>query len=141
MIKIPVTYEDFNGNERTEDFYFHMSKAELIELQFSKQGGLGAYLEDLVKAENQGELIGVFKELLLASYGVKSEDGRRFIKNDEIREAFQQCPAYSDLYMRFATDDKEAANFVNGLMPADLVKQMAAEASGASAQSLIASAT
>jgi len=119
MYKKVVEYTDYNGNARSDEFYFHLNKAEMLELQLSKKGGFEAYLENIIKTEDVQELMKFFKELLLMSYGVKSEDGKRFIKTDELREEFSQTEAYSELFVLLATDDKAAADFVNGIFPAD----------------------
>lgn len=120
MYKITKTYVDFNGVERTEDFYFNLTKAEVAEMQLTTDGGLDAYIQKIVDAKDQKAIIEIFKELVLKCYGEKSDDGRRFVKNDEIREAFSQTQAYSDIFIELATDDKAAAAFVNGITPSDL---------------------
>lgn len=120
MVKKTVTYEDFDGNERTEDFYFNLTKAELVDLEVSIGGGFKNKLEQIIKEKNQAEIIKYFKEIVLMSYGHKSLDGRTFIKNDEIRNEFTSTMAYSNIFMELASDDKAAADFVNGIIPKDL---------------------
>ncbi len=120
MIKKTITYEDFDGNERTDDYYFNLTKAEVMELRFSINGGLENMLDQIIKEQDQKQLIEYFKKLVLASYGKKSLDGRTFMKNDEIREEFKSTMAYSEIFMELATDDKAAAEFVNGILPKDL---------------------
>jgi len=117
MLKKTITYKDFNGVERTEDFYFNLSQAELVEMQHSKQGGLETYIKKIVDARDSSELIRLFKDLVLKAYGEKSEDGRRFIKTDELRMEFSQTQAYSDLFMALASNEQEAIAFVNGILP------------------------
>lgn len=119
MVKKTVTYTDFNGVERTEDFYFNLSNAELAEFSMSKSGGLAAYIERISKAKSQPELAALFKEVLMMSYGEKSDDGRRFIKNDQIRDEFMQTEAYSIIYMELASDAEAALKFFEGIIPAD----------------------
>ena len=121
MLKKTITYEDFNGVERTEDYYFHLTKAEIAEMEMSQNGGYSEVLKRIVAAKDAPSIIKQFKDLVLRAYGIKSDDGRRFIKNDEIREAFSQTEAYSIIFMELATDDKAAAAFVNGIFPADMV--------------------
>lgn len=121
MYKKTVTYEDYNGVQRTEDFYFALSEAELTEMQLGVDGGYAAMIDKIVKAKDTPALIKIFKELLLKSYGIKSDDGRRFIKSEELSREFTQTPAYSDLYMMLATDDKQASAFIKNIMPAKLV--------------------
>lgn len=123
MYKKTINYTDFNGVERKEDFYFNFMKAELVEMNMSTGGGMKAFIERITNTQDQTELIKLFKELVLKAYGVKSDDGKRFIKNQEIRDAFEQTNAYNELFMMLATNDKEAANFVNHVMPADLVAE------------------
>lgn len=123
MIKKTVTYDDYNGFSRTEDFYFNLTKAEVMEMQLSTVGGLDTMLKKLVASNDMPSIIKVFKELVLKAYGEKSPDGRRFIKNDELRSEFEQTEAYSIIFMELATDDKAAAEFINGIVPKDLADQ------------------
>lgn len=125
MLKKTITYTDYDGVERTEDFYFNFTEAELMEWQLVTNGGLTSYVQKIVDAKDQPRLITLFKELLLKAYGIKSDDGRRFIKSEKISEEFSQNPAYSILYMELVTDDKLAADFVNGIIPAKLSEQIA----------------
>ena len=125
MLKKTITYTDYDGVERTEDFYFNFTEAELMEWQLVTNGGLTSYVQKIVDAKDQPRLITLFKELLLKAYGIKSDDGRRFIKSEKISEEFSQNPAYSILYMELVTDDKLAADFVNGIIPAKLREQVA----------------
>lgn len=120
MLKKTITYTDYNGTERTEDFYFNLSKAEVLEMQASEEGGYEEYINKIVAAKDTKTIVNVFKDLVLKAYGEKSADGRRFIKSDELREAFSQTEAYSNLFMELALDDNAAVEFVNGIMPKDL---------------------
>lgn len=121
MLKKTISYVDYDGNERTEDFYFNLTKAELLEMSLSTAGGLDKYIEKITKTQDTPKLIELFKDIIIRSYGVKSDDGKRFIKNQEITEEFTQTEAYSDLFMSLATDDKEAADFLNGIIPKSLL--------------------
>jgi hypothetical protein len=123
MIKEPITYTDYNGVTRTEDFYFNLSKAEVMELEMSTKGGLAEMIQRIVAAQDQPAIIKVFKDLIIKAYGVKSPDGKRFIKNQEVVDEFVQTEAFSELFMKLATDADAAAKFVNGIVPADLAKQ------------------
>lgn len=118
MLKRNLTYTDYNGNERSEDFYFNLTKAELMEMEMSTSGGLIETINKIVAEQNAPEIIRIFKELILKAYGDKSLDGKRFIKNEELSEAFSQTEAYSQLFMELATDADAAAKFVNGIIPA-----------------------
>lgn len=122
MLKKTITYTDYNGNSRTEDYYFNLNKAEIIELESSESGGLSTMLEDIVKSNNSKSIIKVFKSIILKAYGKKSEDGRRFIKNDAMSAEFEQTEAYSELFMELATDAEAAAAFVNGIIPKDVAE-------------------
>ncbi len=124
MIKKTITYTDYNDHERTEDFYFNFSKSELIELQTSKLGGLDVALKKIIAAENTPEVVKTIKEIILKAYGERSDDGRRFIKSEELSTAFSQTEAYSNLFMELATDDKATAEFFNGLIPKELAEQL-----------------
>ena len=119
MLKKTITYTDYNGNERIEDFYFNLSKAEIMEMEMSTTGGLTEMIQKIVAAQDAPAIIKVFKELILKAYGEKSPDGKRFIKSDEISTAFSQTEAYSQLFMELATDADAAAKFVNGIVPVD----------------------
>lgn len=117
MLKKTITYTDYNGMERTEDFYFNLSEAELTEMQLSTEGGFAEMVQRIVNAKDTPSIIKIFKDLVLRSYGEKSTDGKRFIKNDELRDGFAQTEAYSVLFMELATDDEKAAAFINGVVP------------------------
>ena len=123
MIKKTVTYTDFDGNERTEDFYFHLTEQELTEWELSVDGGLSGVLTRIINSRDDKKLMEIFKDLLIRSYGVKTPDGRGFIKNEEVLNSFKYTQAFSDIYMELATDDKAASEFVNGIIPANLVKE------------------
>lgn len=124
MLKKTVTYTDFDGNERTEELYFNLTKAELMELQMSEIGGLEKRLRGIIMAQNGVEIMKFFKDIFLNSYGVKSPDGRRFIKNDEVRTDFEQTEAYSQLFMELVTDADKMADFIKGVIPSDLAGQV-----------------
>lgn len=122
MLKKTVTYHDYNDVERTEDFYFNLSKAELLEMELGTSGGLAEMIRKIVAAQDAPAIIKVFKELVLKAYGEKSADGKRFIKSEELSEAFSQTEAYSQIFMELATDDNKAAEFVNGIVPAGMAE-------------------
>lgn len=115
-----MEYTDFNGAQRKEKFYFNLTKAEILDLELGKAGGLTEYIKKIIEAQDTPTIMALFKSLLLKSYGVKSDDGRRFIKNDEVRAEFEQTQAFSDLYMLLALNDEEAAKFVNAIIPSDM---------------------
>lgn len=120
MIKKTLTYTDFNGVERKEDFYFNLTKAEVLKMEMGVKGGLAEQIKRIVDSQDQPAIIEVFENLIQKAYGVKTPDGRGFLKRPEDLEAFISTQAYSDLYMELATDDKKAAEFINGIVPPDL---------------------
>lgn len=122
-----ITYEDWNGVKRTEDFRFNFTKAELMEMQYEQEGGMREYLQKIIDSKNQKEIMKLFKDLVLKAYGEKSDDGKHFLKSDEIREKFAATPVYSQIFMELSTNADIAAEFVNGVMPADVAKAAAKE--------------
>lgn len=120
MFKRTETYIDYNGVERTEDFYFNLTEAELTELEISTTGGLAETVRTLIGAKDIKAIIAIFKELVFKAYGEKSPDGRRFIKSEEISKAFSETEAYSQIFMDLATNSEAAAAFVNGIIPSRL---------------------
>ena len=121
MLKKSITYVDYNGVERTEDFYFNLSKAEIMEMELSTVGGLAEMINKVVATQDAPSIIRIFKDLVLKAYGEKSADGKRFIKSEALATEFSQTEAYSNLFMELATDADAAAAFVNGIVPADAV--------------------
>lgn len=119
MLKKTITYADCNGVERTEDFYFNLNKAELMKMEMSIKGGMTEMINRIVAAQDAPAIIEVFEDLIKRSYGVKTPDGRGFVKKAEDLEAFMATEAYSILFMELATDADKAAEFVNGIVPAD----------------------
>lgn len=125
MIKKTVTYKDLNGKERTETFYFHYFESEIMDMEMSEEGGLAERIQRIIDAKDQASLLKVIKKFVVDAYGVKSDDGRRFIKSQEVKDAFVECPAYSKIYMELLTNDELAAEFVNKVVPEDMAAQLA----------------
>lgn len=125
MLKKTITYEDWNGVVRTEDFYFNLTRTEAINLEYGLVPGksLTESMQELIRSSNVGDSLRIAQELVLASYGVKSDDGRRFMKSDEIRKAFEENPAYDQLYISLATDADAFADFFLGVMPKSLTEK------------------
>src|SRR5580765_2729909 len=123
MLKKSITYEDFNGEKVTEDFFFHLSKAELVELELSHKDGLSESLQRIVAAEDGKGIIAEFKNIILTAYGKRSEDGKRFIKNTQLREEFESTEAYSELFVELVTDTDAAIEFINGVIPSGMVEE------------------
>lgn len=117
MLKKTITYEDYDGNTITEDFYFNLTKAELIKMELSEQGGLSEAYERIINARDVPEMIRIFDQLIEKAYGVKSPDGKRFIKNEEVYEAFKENPAYDVIFSELITDTEKSLEFFNGIIP------------------------
>lgn len=128
MLKKTITYEDWNGKTRTEDFYFNLTRTECAELEFGLGPGksLSSSFQTLIDNNDMGVIVATVKKLLLTAYGVKSDDGRRFIKNDEVREAFEQNPAFDQIYMELATNAEYAADFLTAILPSNVTEALGA---------------
>lgn len=126
MLKKTMEYTDYNGVTRKETFYFNLTKAEIMEMEMTTDGGFAEMIQRVVDAKDAPTIIKIFKELILKAYGEKSDDGKRLIKSEELSTAFSQTEAYSDLFMELSTDANAAAAFVNGIIPADAAKELAA---------------
>ncbi len=122
MLKKTITYTDYNGNERTEDFYFNLTKAEVMEMEMGTTGGLSEMLRKIIAAQDAPAIMSTFKNFIFKAYGEKSPDGKRFIKSKEISEAFAQTEAYSQLFMELCTNETTMAEFVNGIVPQEAKK-------------------
>lgn len=120
MYKKTIEYTDYNGGERVEDFYFNLSKAELMEMEMSIPGGMKEMLEKIISEQDTAKIIEMFKKIILKSYGQKSDDGKRFIKSPEMAKEFSETEAYSVLFMELAQDAQKAAEFINGIIPSGL---------------------
>lgn len=127
MLKKIITYTDYNGVERTEPFYFNLSKAELMEMELGVTGGMTEMLDKIIAAKDAPSLMKTFKEMIMKAYGIKSDDGKRLIKSEELSTAFTQTEAYSVLFMELITDDKAAADFVNGIIPNEIQAEVATQ--------------
>ena len=130
MVVEKIKYTDFNGLEREEEFMFNLTEAEITEMELTTDGGLSDSIKKIIAAQDTPEIIKVFKMLLLKSYGEKSADGRRFVKSEELSEEFSQTNAYSQLFMKLATDDKAAVAFINGIMPDSMQEKASGNNSG-----------
>lgn len=126
MLKKLIKYTDYDGHERSENFYFYMSKAELMEMELGTVGGMQNLIQLIIDKQDIPKIMEAFKTIILKAYGEKSPDGRRFIKSEELSKAFSQTEAYSNLYMELITDADAAARFINGIVPDDVAQ--AAEA-------------
>ena len=127
MYKKTITYSDLDGNKLTEDFWFHLSKAKILEKELSTTGGLEAAMKELIKKRDGANIMATFKDLILSSYGERSLDGKRFLQSEEISKAFEETDAYSELFTELVTNDEAAAEFFNGILPADVQEKVAEE--------------
>lgn len=117
MFKKTVTYTDYDGVERTESFYFNLSEAEIVEMELGTEGGWRERMQRIIDSKDAPTIMREFKKLIMNSYGIKSDDGRRFIKSDDISRDFVQTEAYNQIFMELVTDAKAAAEFANGIAP------------------------
>ena len=121
MLAKKIKYTDYNGEEREETFYFNLTEAEVSEMQYTVKGGLDGLLKTIIETKDQPKLVELFKQLILKSYGEKSNDGRYFKKRDSVRgeyvDDFVATEAYSVLFMELATDANAATEFVNSVIP------------------------
>lgn len=124
MYVITEKYLDFNGVERTEDFLFNLTTTELAKMEFSELGGLTNMLQTLISKKDIPKMLKVFETIVDSSYGVKSPDGRKFIKNSEVLDDFKSTNAYSQIFMRFSTDEKFTSDFIKNVIPGDLNDQV-----------------
>lgn len=124
MITKTITYTDYNGVQRTEKFYFNLNKAEIMKMEMSVSGGMAEMIQRIVDAQDVPSLIKMWEDLIRRSFGVKTPDGKGFVKRQEDLDAFVATEAYSELFMELSTDTQAATDFINGIFPADLVKQM-----------------
>lgn len=126
MLKKTIVYEDWDGNQRKEDHYFNLTTSELMEMELTTAGGLDKKLQRIVDAQEREQIVKAFKDIILKAYGIKSDDGKRFMKSEEISRAFMETPAYDQLFVELLTNEEEAANFVNGLISSDMRKRIQA---------------
>lgn len=127
MLKQEITYEDFNGDTRTETFYFNYTRPELLEWELSEKGGMRKMMQEIVKAEAQKEIVDVFKTFLLNAYGEKTPDGRNHKKTQELKDDFASSAAYATFYMQLAEDADLAARFINGVVPKGMAQELTKE--------------
>lgn len=126
MLKKTVTYTDYNGVERTEAFYFHYNEAEILDMEMSTEGGFAERIQKIIDAKDQVSLMQVIKKFVIDAYGVKSEDGKRFIKNETVRTEFLESPAYSQIWMELVVNDEVAADFINNVIPSGMKEKLEA---------------
>ena len=126
MLKKRITFMDYNETQRTEDFYFNLTQAEISEMELGTSGGFTDYVKEIIAAKDNATLVRLFKDLILRSYGKKSLDGRTFAKSEAIAAEFSHTEAYSILFMELAADANAASIFINGIIPASAREAVAA---------------
>lgn len=124
MLKRTIKYEDYNGEQREENFFFSLNKAELLRMNMSKRGGMATYLQNLAEEKDPEKITKIFEEMILTAYGVKSDDGTRFVKSPEVVADFKNSAAYSELFYELATDTDKFIDFVIGIVPADMADEI-----------------
>lgn len=127
MLKKTITCTDFDGNEYTEDYYFHLSKSEIAEMDLEKVGGLYGYARRLAAEdtdENREKLMKLYKKLILSAYGRKSADGRRFEKDEKWTKEFSETNAFDKLYIELLTGENAFLDFCKGITPSDVAEKM-----------------
>lgn len=122
MLKKLIKYTDYDGRERSENFYFYLNKAELMEMELGVDGGMQQMIQLIIDKQDIPKIMAAFKKIILKAYGEKSPDGRRFIKSEALSEAFSQTEAYSNLYMELVTDANAAATFINSIVPEEVAQ-------------------
>lgn len=127
MLARKIKYIDYNGNEREETFHFNLSQAELTVMEMSVNGGLVEKIQRIVEAQDGAEIIKLFQEIILKAYGVKSEDGKQFMKSEQLSNEFSWTEAYSQLFIELCTNADAAAAFVNGIVPPAAAKHLEAQ--------------
>lgn len=120
MLAKQISYTDYDGNSRNDVFYFNLTKAELTEMNMLTPGGLKQQIETAIKNEDSATIVKVFKKIILGAYGIKSSDGRRFIKSEELSTEFSQTEAYNVLFMELASDDNAMEDFIKRVIPKDM---------------------
>ena len=128
MFKHNIKYTDYNGVERNETFYFNLSKAEMMEMELSTQAGVEEMIRMMIATNDNAKIVQLFKDLILKSYGIKSEDGKRFIKSQSLREQFEQSEAYSEFFMAMLqNEDGIQTKFINGVVNGTNVPNLSEE--------------
>lgn len=126
MHKREISYKDFNDTPRVDIHYFNITRAELMEMMVEPAEGLDKWLEQILADKDKKNLLAMFKKIILSSYGEKSEDGKSFLKSDELSHKFSQTAAYDAMFTELTTDDNAAAIFIKSIVPEDLAKQAGA---------------
>ena len=126
MLKKTITFKDLDGNQLEEDFYFNLSKAELAEMEIgeTKHGGMSGILQKIIEEEDGKKIVEMLNEIIKSAYGVRSDDNRRFIKNEQVWEDFYHTDAHSELLFELYTDPQSASAFMKGIAPAEVGDKM-----------------
>lgn len=120
MIKKRIKYEDFDGVEREEDFYFNLTKTELVKWNYSESGGLEEAVKKIIDTKDAKELLKIYDKIITMSYGVKSPDGKKFVKSEEITNDFKDTNAYDVMFIEYLSHPESFNTFIDGIMPKDI---------------------
>lgn len=124
MLKKRIKFEDFNGEEREEDFYFNLTKTELVKWELGTTGGLQSLIRKIVDTKDSGALLKIFDDIIGMAYGVRSDDGKRFIKSKELTDEFRQTNAYDEMFIEFMQNPDNYNEFLKAIIPAEVSKEM-----------------
>lgn len=124
MLKKEITYEDLDGNTTVDVFYFNLTRTELMQFEVDYEGGMSGAIRRMIESKDNKEIYGLFNRIVLTSYGVRSDDGKRFVKSDQIREDFTQMPAYDALMTELTTNEGVMTTFITAIMPKDFAAEM-----------------
>lgn len=124
MLKKRIKFEDFNGEEREEDFYFNLTKTELVKWELGTTGGLQSLIQKIVDTKDSGALLKIFDDIIGMAYGVRSDDGKRFIKSKELTDEFRQTNAYDEMFIEFMQNPDKYNEFLKAVIPAEVSKEM-----------------
>lgn len=127
MLKKNIPYEDYNGEMRSEDFYFNLTKFEISRMEITTPGGVAHLIEKMTQTRDYKGLMTYVEDLVKMSYGVKSDDGKTFVKSEELTNAFLATEAYSELMMELLSGEDKLAAFIEGILPQKLVEQIKLE--------------
>jgi hypothetical protein len=118
MLKKTIAYTDFDNKDQTDDLYFHLTKAELVEFVSQYPGEFSDYVKKVSRAKDRSEFINLFRNIILKSYGLK--EGPRFVKTPAIAEEFSHTEAYSALFFDLLEKTDNLIAFFSGVLGIDI---------------------
>ena len=120
MLTKAITYVDYNGNKKTKNFYFNLTKTELAKMELTNRAGMLETIKAMINSDDREEIIKLFEKIVVGSVGEKSADGEHFVKNDQIRQDFMNHPAYDVLFMELISNESTMAGFINAVVPNEI---------------------